>query len=160
NQDTYSFASSQETLITGRRPLPQPWSLGVRLLVQPPPATQVSHSANVTSNLPTANGALILTRCGGFSLSLSFYPIMNSPRGTTTIVGQLSGQSRNSRSGPSVTGRFLWSTFDPGRFLGSTFDGASTRAASRSLSAVASRPASRFASAVAAAWALSLSPAR
>ncbi len=77
--------------MTGRRPLPQPASPGRCL--QPPAATQASHSANVTSNLPTANGRSIVTlRCGPSALSrpasLAGEPIMKLPAGTTTISGQ------------------------------------------------------------------------
>ena len=43
--------SSQETLMTGRLPRPQPSSSGG---VQRSSAKQASHSSNVTSNLPTA----------------------------------------------------------------------------------------------------------
>src|SRR5262245_34517982 len=68
SQARYSLASSHDTLITGRLPLPQPLSSGRESLPQPPPAAQASHSANVTSYLPTANGLAIVTLCCGPSL--------------------------------------------------------------------------------------------
>src|SRR5690606_6844383 len=54
SQDVYSFASDQDTFITGDRPRPHPASLG--LYLHPPSATHASHSENVTSNFPTAKG--------------------------------------------------------------------------------------------------------
>src|SRR5437764_142352 len=82
--------SSQDTLITGRLPLPQPWSSG--LCLQLPLDAHASHSANVTSNLPTANGLAMVTLCVGFSSLFFSDPIMKLPAGTTTISGH-SGQS-------------------------------------------------------------------
>ena len=66
SQVTYCWASSQETLITGCRPRPQPSSAG--RWVQPPSATQASHSSNVTSYFPNSKAAT-WTRWAGFSLS-------------------------------------------------------------------------------------------
>src|SRR3954469_5666440 len=91
NQATYSCASCQLTLITGRRPRPQPDSAAnVR---QPPAATHASHWSKVTSCIETANGPAIVTGCKGPSSSerppsLSGEPIVNAPLGTTTMPGQ------------------------------------------------------------------------
>src|SRR6187551_439530 len=87
--------SSHDTRITGRLSRPQPLSPGRYL--QPPADAQASHSANVTSNLPTANGLAIVTLRWGPSLSNRPFssvrdPIKKFPEGTTTISGQ-SGQS-------------------------------------------------------------------
>src|SRR5262249_55309829 len=91
---------SYDTLITGRRPRPNPESssLGQALSL-----THGSQSSNVISNLPTAIGWAIVTACIGPSLStpptaLSGDPIMNLPAGTTTIGGQVA-QSLNSVPG-------------------------------------------------------------
>src|SRR5208282_5996285 len=96
SQAVYCVASCQDTLMTGCLPRPQPSSPG--FCVQPLSATQASHSANVTSNLPTAKGCAKETRCWGPSSlprprSLSGEPIRNSPAGTVTISGH-EGQSR------------------------------------------------------------------
>ena len=84
--------------MTGRLPRPQPLSSG-RYPSHPPADTQVSHSANVTSCLPTAKGCEIVTSCGRTSspsrpTSDLGEPMTNEPAGTTTISGQ-DGQSRN-----------------------------------------------------------------
>src|SRR6185295_2151631 len=82
--------------MTGRFPFPQPWSSGI-CPPQPPSATQASHCVKVISNLLSANGALMVTRC---CISAPRYdsdvgePIMNSPAGMETISGQ-SVQSLN-----------------------------------------------------------------
>src|SRR5690349_2238730 len=88
---------SYDTLMTGRLPRPKPESSA---RVHALSATHASHSSNVTSNLPTANGRARLTACTGPSLStrptsLSGDPIMNLPAGTT-IIGGHTGQSLNS----------------------------------------------------------------
>src|SRR6516225_2354702 len=80
--------------MTGRRPRPQPWSEGLYPL-QPPSATQASHSSKVTANRPTAKGFPILTECCGpstdvCSSSLVGDPIVKVPEGTTTISGHCS----------------------------------------------------------------------
>src|SRR5262245_42552487 len=62
SQAANAVASSQDTLMTGRRPRPQPSSPA--LCAQPPSATQASHWANVTSCLPMANEAMATLRCG------------------------------------------------------------------------------------------------
>src|SRR5215510_14562679 len=82
--------SFQETLITGRLPRPHPSSPG--LYLHAPAVTQASHCANVTSNLPTANGLTMVTlRCGPSEAScpssLAGDPIRKVPAGTTTISG-------------------------------------------------------------------------
>ena len=98
SQPVYCFASFQEREITGILPRPQPWSKGFQL--QPPSRTQVSHSSNVTSNLPTAKGRAMLTSCccGPSSRSRpasdTGEPIRKMPGGITTISGQFA-QSRN-----------------------------------------------------------------
>src|SRR5208337_4564197 len=61
SQATNCVASFHDTLMTGCRARPQPSSLGFS--VQPPSATQASHSANVTSNLPAAKGLANATLC-------------------------------------------------------------------------------------------------
>src|SRR5207253_1848395 len=65
SHDKKSCASSQLTSMTGRFARPQPRSSGRYL--QPPAATQRSHSSNVTSRRPIAKGLAITTRCVGFS---------------------------------------------------------------------------------------------
>src|SRR5262245_40266207 len=81
--------------MTGRLPRPHPRSSGLRPL-QPPSATQASHSSNVTEYFPAENGAAIVTRTSTSSLyrsgSFAGDPIMKVPAGTTTISGQV-GQS-------------------------------------------------------------------
>src|SRR6478672_5012556 len=63
---------------------------------QAPASTQAFHCSTVTSVLPIANGASMVTRCGGFSLgSLLLLPMVNTPCGTLTSTGQ-AGQSRMS----------------------------------------------------------------
>jgi hypothetical protein len=64
SQPIYCVASSQLTLITGICPRPQ--RSATRWHV--PASAQASHSANVASNLETANGLAILTSCCGTSL--------------------------------------------------------------------------------------------
>jgi hypothetical protein len=61
----YCLASSQLTLITGRLSRPQDMS---GPFGHAPAATQASHSANVTSVLPTAKGLAIATSCCGRSV--------------------------------------------------------------------------------------------
>src|SRR5262249_38728827 len=102
-QATYCLASAQDTLITGCWPRPQGCS---SFGSHPPCAAHASHSSNVISNLPTAKGCAIVTRCCGPSLALrptSFAgdPIMKVPAGTTTISGQLA-HSLNLRPGCSA----------------------------------------------------------
>src|SRR6516162_5023518 len=98
----YSLASSQVTLITGWLPRPKALS---DALAQAPAATQASHSANVTSVLPTAKGLAIVTSCCGPSnsssrpFSPSGEPMLDLPAGTTTIVGQPVTHSLNSDPG-------------------------------------------------------------
>src|ERR1700739_5106136 len=63
-----------------------------------PPATQASHSANVTANLDTANGLAMVTLCRGSSdgwwpASFAVDPIANEPAGIATISGQSVAQS-------------------------------------------------------------------
>ena len=53
--------------MTGLVPRPQP-HLSVAFVRHPPTETQASQSANVTSNLDTANGLAIVTLCCGPSL--------------------------------------------------------------------------------------------
>ena len=77
----------------GRVPRPQPTSPARPSRGQPPTETQASQSANVTSNLETANGLAIVTRAGGLHCRSGPFqsagdPIMNSPAGTTIISGQ------------------------------------------------------------------------
>src|ERR1700733_8874317 len=91
-----SLASSQLTLVTGSSPRPQAGSGGEYL--QPPAATHLSHSANVTSRRPMAKSFLIATLWMGASADFSLEPIWNSPAGTTTSSTQ-SGQSRCARLG-------------------------------------------------------------
>src|SRR5688572_32130072 len=64
SQGRYTFLmSSHDTLMTGSRSRPQPRSSG--LCLQLAAATHKPHSANVTSNLPTAKGLSMVTlRCG------------------------------------------------------------------------------------------------
>src|ERR1700691_1788750 len=53
-------------------------------------ATQAFHCSTVTSYLPLANGAPIVTRCGGPSeISPAWLPIVNEPSGSDTITGQV-----------------------------------------------------------------------
>src|SRR6516162_5161453 len=97
----YFWASSQVTLKTGWLPRPQVLS---DAFAQAPAATQASHSANVTSVRPTANGLTIVTSCCGpseaaRSFSLLGEPIINLPAGTTIIVGQPVAHSVNSAPG-------------------------------------------------------------
>src|ERR1700729_2155457 len=57
-------------------------------------ATHAFHCSTVTSYLPIANGAPIVTRWTGFSEGSSVLePIENSPAGTVIMIGQV-GQSR------------------------------------------------------------------
>src|SRR5262249_53270027 len=68
SQATYSWASSHDTLITGRLARPQLLSYGRCL--QPPSPTQASHSSNVTAKRPTANLTGRVTVCCGSSCTL------------------------------------------------------------------------------------------
>jgi len=97
SQRVYCLAVSNSTFMTGRRPLPQPWSLGTA--PQPTSRTHASHSSKVTSYLPMANALAIRTGLVGFScFSPLAEPMMKMPGGTTTISGQ-AGQSRNTVPG-------------------------------------------------------------
>src|ERR1700680_3358041 len=100
SQPTYCLASPQLTFMTGISPRPQ--LSGARRHAAA--ATQASHSSNVTSNLETANGFVIVTSCCGRSLasrsdSFSGEPIMNLPAGTTIITGQPFAHSLKSEPG-------------------------------------------------------------
>src|SRR5215475_7696154 len=100
SQPTYCLASTQLTLIAGI--LPRPQTSGTR--GHAAAATQASHSSNVTSNLETANGFVIVTSCSGPSLaflsgSFSGEPMMNFPEGTTIITGQPFAHSLKSEPG-------------------------------------------------------------
>ena len=97
NHRTYSCASTQLTLTTGRFPRPQPSSSG--LCEHPPPRRHAPHSSNVTSYTPTAIGSPIVTRCTGPSSSSRpssprGLPILYDPVPTTTSSGH-PAQSRN-----------------------------------------------------------------
>src|SRR4051794_35770748 len=82
--------------------LPRPQSLSLKSLPQPPSRTHRSQSSNVISNLLTANGTPIVTRCWVSAFcSEGGDPIVNSPAGTTTICGQ-SAQSLNSVKAPET----------------------------------------------------------
>src|SRR5215510_15992253 len=103
SQPTYCLASTQLTLIAGI--LPRPQTSGTR--GHAAAATHASHSSNVTSNLETANGFVIVTSCGGPSLgsrsgSLSGEPIINLPAGMTIITGQPFAHSLKSEPGFAV----------------------------------------------------------
>src|SRR5215831_8401977 len=100
SQPTYCLASTQLTLIAGI--LPRPQTSGTR--GQAAAATQASHSSNVTSNLETANGFVIVTSCCGPSLafrsgSFSGEPMTNFPEGMTIIAGQPFAHSLKSEPG-------------------------------------------------------------
>src|SRR5580698_314710 len=61
-----------------------PESFGQALAV-----THAFHCSTVTSYLPIANGAPIVTRCGGLSeISPELLPIVNEPAGSEIITGQ------------------------------------------------------------------------
>ena len=88
------------------RPSPPAQPLSSGLCEHPPPRRHASHSSNVTSYTPTANGSDILTRCTGPSsasrpFSPDGEPIMKLPAGTATISRhQVPSQSR--KTSPSV----------------------------------------------------------
>src|ERR1700730_10605682 len=87
--------------MTGRLPRPQFWWYG-RSPPQPPSFTHASHSSKVISNLLTAKGAAMVTRCRASACcSEGAEPIVNSPAGITTIRGQ-PAQSLNSVRAPGT----------------------------------------------------------
>src|SRR3954470_16247282 len=97
---TYSFASSQLTLITGWSPRPQPRSSGLNLHASA--ATHLSQSSKVISLRLMAKGSAIVTRCTGRSNGVAAAPISKEPDGMIISFGH-SGQSRKTFMGVADT---------------------------------------------------------
>src|SRR5579872_5815521 len=118
--------------MTGWRPRPQPKSPGIQLL-QPPAATQASHSSKVTSERPIAKGAEITASlgaasCGMRAVSCGGDPTSAEPAGTTTISGH-SAQSLKVLGAASAGGRLSAWTVGASEATTSGFVGAGGTAA-------------------------------